>query len=131
MTDRPRRVGVFPVSQLSGTLRNHLGIAACSREEYPGTMNAEVEHPPAKDAPEIGSVFWGPAWVVGVLGRLVAMPDSSTVAESWGPEGWLADDRVTIEQLLRSGIPATETQLRSLGLLPELDDVLATVASEA
>ncbi len=94
-------------------------------------MNAEIEQARTEDAASIGRVFWGPAWMVGVLGRLVALPDGSTIVESWGPDGWSADDRVTIVELLRSGFPAKEAQLKSLGLLPESAGDLPEVATEA
>lgn len=81
-------------------------------------MEAKSELLEAPDA-TAGRVFFGPAWMVGILGRLVAMPDGSTVAESWGEAGWNADNRVTIVELLRCGFPARESQLISLGLLPE------------
>ena len=94
-------------------------------------VNPETQQAGTENAESIGRVFWGPAWMVGVLARLVALPDGSTIVECWGADGWSADGRVTIVELLRSGFPAKESQLKSLGLLPESAGMLTEVAAEA
>ncbi len=65
---------------------------------------------------ETGAVFWGPAWVDGVLGRLVLMSDKTTLAERWGTDGWSPDELPSIPDLLRWGVPATEDTLKDLGV---------------
>ena len=63
-------------------------------------------------------VFWGPAWVDGVLGRLVLMPDGTTLAQRWGSDdGWSPDERPTVGDLLRYGVPASTEQLAELGVV--------------
>ena len=65
---------------------------------------------------QTGDVFWGPVWVDGMLGRLVRMPDNTTLAERWGTEGWSPDEEPTVQDLLRWGVPATPQMIKDLGI---------------
>ena len=60
-------------------------------------------------------VLWGPAWVDGLLGRLIRRPDGSAVAETWEPGGWVTGGPVTIDDLLKHGVPARPYELDALG----------------
>ena len=53
----------------------------------------------------------------GALGRLVLMPDDTILAERWGTEeGWAPDEKLTITDLLRWGIPASEQNIKDMGV---------------
>ena len=86
------------------------------RFTYNGSMHISSERISSAGV-QTGIVFWGPAWVDGMLGRLVLMADSTTLAERWGVDGWSPDDLPTVDDLLRWGIPATEDSLKELDVV--------------